>query len=120
MLTLYGLKNCDRCRSTIKWLNENEMAFEFLDIRSDPPTKNQIKNWVNVHSIDTILNKKSTTWRQLSQKLKNNINSNLERTLSEFPTLIKRPFWEVNFKPKSELVPGFLEDHKKYLKNLNK
>ena len=32
--------------------------------------KNKIKEWLTVHGIDKILNKKSTTWRQLDQNLK--------------------------------------------------
>ena len=120
MIIVYGLKNCDRCRSALSWLKENKISFEFFDIKSNPPSENQIKNWINVHTINKILNKKSTTWRQLSQNLKENIDSNIEKTLLEFPTLIKRPIWEVNSKAINHLIPGFLDDHKKYLKNLNK
>ena len=120
MIIIYGLKKCDRCRAALSWLKENKISFEFFDIKSNPPSGNQIKNWIIVHTINKILNKKSTTWRQLSQNLKENIDSNIEKTFLEFPTLIKRPIWEVNSKAINHLIPGFLDDHKKYLKNLNK
>ena len=57
---------------------------------------------------------------ELIRIFKKNIDSNIENTLLKFPTLIKRPIWEVNSKAKNHLIPGFLDDHKKYLKNLNK
>ena len=69
--------------------------------------KNKIKEWLKVHGIDKILNKKSTTWRQLDQNLKDNFESDALTILENFPTLIKRPFWEINSKTMKQLEPGF-------------
>ena len=36
----------------------------------------------------------------------------------DFPTLIKRPIWELNTKPHTELDPGFQDRHKDFIKKL--
>ena len=120
MINIYGLKNCDSCRKAIKWLNDNNHAYEFFDIKVNPIKKSKIKEWLTVHGIDKTLNKKSTTWRQLDQNLKNDFQSDALTILENFPTLIKRPFWEINSKVSKHLEPGFLDKQKKHLKELKK
>ena len=120
MINIYGLKNCDSCRKAIKWLKDNNYSYEFFDIKVNPIKKSKIKEWLTVHGIDKTLNKKSTTWRQLDQNLKNDFESDALTILKNFPTLIKRPFWEVNSKAMKQLEPGFLDEQKKYLENLTR
>ena len=66
------------------------------------------------------MNKKSTTWRQLDQNLRDNYESDALTILENFPTLIKRPFWEINSKTLKTLEPGFLDEQKKLLEELKK
>ena len=120
MINIYGLKNCDSCRKAIKWLKDNNYSYEFFDIKVNPIKKNKIKEWLVVHDIDKTLNKKSTTWRQLDQNIKNDFQSDALTILENFPTLIKRPFWEINSKASKQLEPGFLDEQKKYLEKLKK
>ena len=120
MINIYGLKNCDSCRKAIKWLKDNNYSYEFFDIKVNPIKKSKIKEWLTVHGIDKTLNKNSTTWRQLDQNLKNDFQSDALTILENFPTLIKRPFWEINSKTLKTLEPGFLDEQKKHLKELKK
>tara|TARA_B100001113_G_scaffold188779_1_gene154623 strand:- start:608 stop:970 length:363 start_codon:yes stop_codon:yes gene_type:complete len=120
MINIYGLKNCDSCRKAIKWLNDNNFTYEFFDFKKNPITKNKTKEWLKVHGIDKILNKKSTTWRQLDQNLKDNYESDALTILENFPTLIKRPFWEISSKALKSLEPGFRDEQMKLLKELKK
>ena len=77
-----------------------------------------MRNGLNIHSLDKVINKKSTTWRQLDGKLKERINSHFQDILLQFPTLIKRPFWEVDFNAIDDLEPGFKQNQKDYLEKL--
>ena len=70
MINIYGLKNCDSCRKAIKYLKKNNLSYEFIDIKNDLLKKNKIKEWLSVHDVDKVINKKSTTWRQLDQNIK--------------------------------------------------
>ena len=120
MINIYGLKNCDSCRKAIKWLKDNNYSYEFFDIKVNPIKKSKIKEWLTVHGIDKALNKKSTTWRQLDQNIKNDFESDALTILKNFPTLIKRPFWEIDSKAMKQLEPGFLDEQQKYLEKLKK
>ena len=120
MINIYGLKNCDSCRKALRWLDDNNYSYEFFDFKKNSLTKNKIKEWLKVHGIDKVLNKKSTTWRQLDQNLRDNYESDALTILENFPTLIKRPFWEINSKTLKTLEPGFLDEQKKLLEELKK
>jgi len=37
-LEIYTLKTCDTCRKAVKWLCENNIAFQEIAIREQPPT----------------------------------------------------------------------------------
>ena len=82
-MLIYGLKNCDKCRAARKVLQ----SAEFVDIREVPFTVTAIIKLIDTYG-DDIVNKKSTTWRSLSE-----IDRQLPliELLQAYPTLIKRP-----------------------------
>ena len=82
-MLIYGLKNCDKCRAARKVLQ----SAEFVDIREVPFTVTAIIKLIDTYG-DDIVNKKSTTWRSLSEIDK---QLPLMELLQAYPTLIKRP-----------------------------
>ena len=106
MLTLYGIKNCDTVKKARRWLEEHGVDYQFHDFRQDGLDKNQIAGWVATLGWETVVNKRSTTWRNLSDKEKE-ITSNTQavKLLEANPTLIKRPVAENN----KTLLIGFKE-----------
>ena len=120
MINIYGLKNCDSCRKAIKYLKKNNLSYEFIDIKNDLLKKNKIKEWLSVHDVDKVINKKSTTWRQLDQNIKEKYLIDALTILENFPTLIKRPFWEINSKASKQLEPGFFDKQIIYLEKIKK
>lgn len=87
-MRIYGLKNCDTCRKALKALD----GAELVDIRSNPLEKNDISRFLEVFG-DALLNRKSTTWRGLSDADRTREPAQL---LAEHPTLMKRPVIEAN------------------------
>ena len=45
-LQLYGLKNCDTCKKAMKWLEAEDIPFEFVDIRDNTPEVATITGWL--------------------------------------------------------------------------
>ena len=43
---LYGIPSCDTVRKARKWLTENGIDHEFIDVRENTPPKSQIDHWV--------------------------------------------------------------------------
>ena len=41
--------------------------------------------WINVHSLEKIINKKSTTWRKLDDASKNQLDTNAVNIIIEKP-----------------------------------
>ena len=65
--------------------------------------------------IEKILNKRSTTWRNLSESLKNNFEKNYIKIIIKNTSLIKRPIWEFKNLPERELTPGFDKAHQNFI-----
>ena len=94
---MYGIKNCDSVRKAMKWLNESSIKYQFHDLRSDGLDRAVLEKWMLSISHESILNKKSTTWRKLSKETqKKNSSCEAIELMLEQPTLIKRPVLDVN------------------------
>ena len=92
---LYGIKNCDTVRKARKWLDSEAIEYRFHDFREDALELSKINDWLEQVGSDTLLNRKSTTWRQLSDQQKQQAESSqLATLLRDHPTLIKRPVLE--------------------------
>ena len=107
MYTLYGLKTCDTVKKARQWLDQNGLAYQFHDYRIDGLTPQQLNNFAEHLDWTVLLNKSSTSWRQLSVEQKTDLNK--EKALALMlnnPTLIKRPILEVD----DRLLIGFKAD----------
>ncbi len=106
MITLYGIKNCDTMKKTKKWLEANELEYTFHDYRKDGLDKDWLKAVVEAQGWEIVLNKRGTTYRQLSDEQKSNIdNEKAIELLAEHPAMIKRPILQKSDKT----VVGFNE-----------
>ncbi|MGB1758903.1 MAG: glutaredoxin domain-containing protein, partial [Candidatus Puniceispirillaceae bacterium] len=65
-MKLYGLKNCDSCKKALSQLRAAGHDIEFFDIRMDPLDQSQIADLLTRHGDQLLLNRKSTTWRNLA------------------------------------------------------
>lgn len=91
-LTLHGLKQCDTCRKAMKWLEANNIAYQFNDIRTNTPSESDIAMWLSEVGDKVLVNRRSTTWRGLDDRAKATAEGdNAGTLLSSNPTLIKRP-----------------------------
>jgi len=88
MIKMYGIKNCDTIKKAQKFLQAQDVDFEFIDFRQNPIDEQTLQGFVDAIGWDKLINKRSTTYRNLSDNEKPNIT--LDLTLKN-PTLIKRP-----------------------------
>ncbi|MFV1982526.1 MAG: Spx/MgsR family RNA polymerase-binding regulatory protein [Thiohalomonadales bacterium] len=99
MIKLYGINNCDSVKKAQRWLNNNQQKYQFHDFRVNGLDSAKISSWLTQIDKMELLNKRSTTWRQLSDKDKSDLStSNIKKLLLNNCTLIKRPVLEVNKK----------------------
>ena len=94
-LTLYGLKNCDTCKRAVKALQAAGSDFVFVDIRAEADLGSKVPAWIGAIGVEPLLNKRSTTWRGLSETDQAGaLSGGAETILINNPTLIKRPVIE--------------------------
>lgn len=94
-LNLYGIPSCDTCRQARKWLDENDIAYNFHDVRSEGLDAQMLERWSKRLGWEKLLNKQSLTWRKVPQVDRDNMNkSRALLTMIEHPTLLKRPVLE--------------------------
>ena len=93
--TLFGIKNCDTVKKARVWLEAQNIEYQFIDFKQAPPQAAAIKGWIAALGEEKVLNKRSTTWKGLSQADKNNATgSGLVALICANPTLVKRPVLE--------------------------
>lgn len=90
MLTLFGLKNCDTCRKARRSAENAGKALTFVDVRDTPLDDATLVRFLDAFG-DQLINRKSTTWRGLSEVERNQTPLSL---LKNNPTLMKRPVIE--------------------------
>ncbi len=93
--TLFGIPNCDTVRKARKWLDDQGLAHEFIDLRADTPSAGKITQWLLAVGSERLVNRRSTTFKQLSEGDKAALEGrDTVSVLQAQPTLIKRPVLE--------------------------
>jgi len=85
-MKLYGLKNCDTCRKAMKSLE----GATLVDVRADGVPDDILARALGEFG-ETLVNKRSTTWRNLDEDERAKEALELLRT---HPSLMKRPLIE--------------------------
>ncbi|WP_020401901.1 arsenate reductase family protein [Gracilimonas tropica] len=106
MLHIVGIKNCNKIRDTKKWMEEHGVDHEFIDVKKDPLTLEELKELEFKVGLDVLVNKRGRKWRDLGLADKDLSDEELFDQLLEHQVMIKRP---VLLKDESVLV-GYDED----------
>lgn len=106
-ITLFGIPNCDTMKKARRWLDANDVAYQFHDYKKAGVPEKELKQWVKNVGWEILLNRRGTTWRKLDDDTKNNIDeASAIRVMTENPSAIKRPV----LKTDDALLVGFSED----------
>jgi arsenate reductase len=93
MVTLYGIPNCDTVKKARNWLDEHGIAYTFHDFKKAGLDRKLVDQWLKDVDWETLVNRKGTTWRALSDERKASVNDAGSATalMLESPSVIKRP-----------------------------
>ncbi|MCR9186469.1 MAG: ArsC family reductase [Halieaceae bacterium] len=96
MITVYGISNCDTVKKARRWLEQHAIEYRFHDVRSDGLTPEQVRAWLQELGWETLINRRSTSWKALAPAAREQMNDTLALTaILEQPTLIKRPLLDI-------------------------
>ena len=117
-MIIYGIPNCDSVRKARRWFEEHDIEYYFYDIREKGLQQHTLLEWIKEVGWETLLNKRSTTWRNVDKSIKDNIDAQSAMDLMcEQPTLIKRPVIE----GADSLIVGFdISKYEQILQNIIK
>lgn len=104
MITLYGITNCDTMKKTRQWLDQHDAPYHFHDYRKQGLDESLAREFLQHFTLDQLINKRGTTWRQLPESSKAALDTDSAVALMvSHPAVIKRPLlcgsqgWVVGF-----------------------
>lgn len=116
MIKFYGYSKCSTVKKAKKWLNENNIPFEEIEITENPPTKEELEKLYKDSGYDLkkFFNTSGIKYRELGLKdlVKTESDDKLLEILSSDGMLIKRP---LVYDDKNILLGFKEEDWKKVL-----
>lgn len=92
MIVLYGIKNCDTMKKALQYLIDKGQEACIHDYRVDGISAEWLVQAEQAFGWQQLINKRSTTWRNLDEQQKQNLSkASVLELLQAQPTLIKRP-----------------------------
>ena len=105
-MKMYGIPNCNTIKKAKNALTAKGIDFEFHNYKKDGMDKQTLQNWVKQVGWEVLLNRRGTTFRQLSDTDKANIDESKAIALMlAHPSMIKRPVLDTGDK----IIVGFDE-----------
>lgn len=100
MIKIYGIKNCNTVKAAIQWLEQRRVPYEFHDYKKLGASRSHLESWSKQVGWETLVNKRGTTWRQLSAGEQARVvdATSAIQLMHEKTSVIKRPLVEENGK----------------------
>lgn len=92
MTLMYGIANCDTIKKAKKWLDSQNVSYQFHDYRKQGLTAELLQTFETQLGWEQLVNKRGTTYRALTDEQKAGLNKDTALALLlEHPAMIKRP-----------------------------
>lgn len=108
---IYGYKNCDTCRKSLRFLKAKNISYEEIDITTTAPSSTELKKMLDHYDgqIKKLFNTSGQVYKEqgLSESLPTMSTDKALKLLASNGRLVKRPFLLVDGKA---AAVGFKED----------
>lgn len=95
MIKVYCYSRCTTCKKALKWLDENKIEYEIIDIKADHPDKDTLREYYSMSGLPLkrFFNTSGIPYREmgLSKKLPDMSEDEQLALLATDGMLIKRP-----------------------------
>ena len=114
-IILYSYPKCSTCRKASKWLDQNNINYQLIDIIKEPPSRKFLELALMQFSLDIkkIFNTRGKSYKSIDIDILGLTKDKVIELLSKDGKLIKRPFLIIN---ESKLILGFSQSE--YIANL--
>lgn len=105
---IYGIKNCDTMKKAFQLFEREKVEYQFLDYKKMAPDKSLLIHFLERVSLEDLINKRGTTYRNLKDEDKELLKSpdTAIPLLISHSSMIKRPI--IQF-PTGEILIGLNE-----------
>ena len=114
-LQVYGIPNCGTCKKAFNWLDAQGIDYEFIDTKVNPPTQDQVTQWVACLGFKPMRNTSGQAYRALGDEKQSWGDEDWIRAFAGNPMLLKRPLFVkdheavlVGFRAKEEVLKDVL------------
>jgi arsenate reductase len=92
-ITVYGIPNCGSVKKKLDELRQAGLEFEFHDFKKQGISESLLDQWLAVVRWEKLLNRKGSTWRNLSEDVKARVVDahTAKAVMLNNPSTIKRP-----------------------------
>ena len=90
---LYGIVNCGSVKKARAFLESQKVDYVFHDFKKEAPQRQWLEQCLQQVDVDTLVNKRGTTWRKLSEEEQAQV-ATLDGAVAlmlAYPNVIKRP-----------------------------
>ena len=94
MITLYGVPSCNKIRDAKVILENNNITYQFVNVKKTPIPEDQLNKIVSQLGIDRVVNKQGLIYKKLGLKALNLNDQQIFKWLYKEQGMIKRPLLE--------------------------
>jgi Spx/MgsR family transcriptional regulator len=94
-IDFYGIPGCDTVKKARAWLDAKGIDYAFHDYKKEGADPARLRRWIAAKGWETVLNRRGTTFRQLAETDKADLDAGKAVALMQaHPSTIKRPVVE--------------------------
>ena len=97
--TLYGIPTCGTVRKARKWLDEHGIDYDWVDLRENPPDREQLETWLARFGFKPMRNTSGGAYRALGDEKKTWGDDEWLAAFAADAMLLKRPVLEIDGRP---------------------
>ena len=91
-MIVYGIKNCDTVKKVMTFLDDNAIAYSFMDLKKEIIPSDILKHWATLLGASVLVNTKSATYRRLSDDEKQGLSiDTCADIIAQNQSIMKRP-----------------------------
>ena len=109
MTKVYCYSKCSTCKKALKWLDDNKLPYQVIDIKEDHPDEDTLRKLHKKSGLPlkNFFNTSGMIYREmeLSKKLPDMSEDDMFKLLASDGMLVKRPLLVT----KDQVLPGFKE-----------
>lgn len=92
VVTIFGIRNCDTMKKALRWLDEQGVAYAFVDYKKAGVVATHLPDWMQRADWKVLLNTRGLMWKKLTDEERADVDATKAAHLMQtYPAMIRRP-----------------------------